>query len=253
MKAVQKKKRHIRKAILVPLIFILCVILGTGGFYGVKGYRMYREAIEERSIADRVEEIRGAENFVSYSELPEFYIDATISVEDHRFKKHWGIDIMAVGRAAWTDLKAMSFVEGGSTITQQIVKNMLFTQEKKMERKAAEVFAVLELESKYTKEEIFELYVNNTDFGSGYRGIYQAAMGYFGKEPLQLTDYESAMLAGIPNVPSVYSPDISKELAYHRVQKVLESMVDNQVITQKQADEIEQDAEEQSKEEENNE
>ena len=136
MKAVQKKKRHIRKAILVPLIFILCVILGTGGFYGVKGYRMYREAIEERSIADRVEEIRGAENFVSYSELPEFYIDATISVEDHRFKKHWGIDIMAVGRAAWTDLKAMSFVEGGSTITQQIVKNMLFTQEKKMERKA---------------------------------------------------------------------------------------------------------------------
>ncbi|MCI9237629.1 MAG: transglycosylase domain-containing protein [Dorea sp.] len=253
MKAVQKKKRHIRKAILVPLIFILCVILGTGGFYGVKGYRMYREAIEERSIADRVEEIRGAENFVSYSELPEFYIDATISVEDHRFKKHWGIDIMAVGRAAWTDLKAMSFVEGGSTITQQIVKNMLFTQEKKMERKAAEVFAVLELESKYTKEEIFELYVNNTDFGSGYRGIYQAAMGYFGKEPLQLTDYESAMLAGIPNAPSVYSPDISKELAYHRVQKVLESMVDNQVITQKQADEIEQDAEEQSKEEENNE
>lgn len=78
-------------------------------------------------------------------------------------------------------------------------------------------------------------------------------MGYFGKEPLQLTDYESAMLAGIPNAPSVYSPDISKELAYHRVQKVLESMVDNQVITQKQADEIEQDAEEQSKEEENNE
>lgn len=244
METVRKKRRHIRKAILGLLIFIFCIALGICAFYGAKGYKMYREAIAEKSIADRVEEIRSVDNFVSYSELPEFYVDATISVEDHRFKEHWGIDLMAVGRAAWTDLKAMSFVEGGSTITQQIVKNMLFTQEKKMERKAAEIFAAVELESKYTKEEIFELYVNNTDFGSGYRGIYQASMGYFGKEPFQLTDYESAMLAGIPNAPSVYSPDISKELAHQRVRKVLESMVDNEVISKKKADEIEQDAEE---------
>lgn len=247
METVRKKRRHIRKAILVPLIFIVCVVLGTCAFYGVKGYRMYREAIEEKSIADRVEEIRSAEDFVTYSELPEFYIDAAISVEDQRFMDHWGIDLVAVARAAWTDLKAMSFVEGGSTITQQIVKNMLFTQEKKMERKAAEVFAVIEMESEYSKEEIFELYVNSTDFGSGYRGIYQASMGYYGKEPIRLTDYESVMLAGIPNAPSVYSPDISKELAYQRVQKVLESMVDNGVISKEKADEIEQDAKEQSK------
>lgn len=247
MKTVRKKRHRIRKAILVPLIFIFCVALGTCAFYGVKGYRMYSEAIAEKSIADRVEEIRSAEDFVSYSELPEFYIDATISVEDHRFKEHWGIDLMAVGRAAWIDLKAMSFVEGGSTITQQIVKNMLFTQEKKMERKVAEIFAAVEMESKYTKEEIFELYVNNTDFGSGHHGIYQASMGYFGKEPMDLTDYEAAMLAGIPNAPSVYSPDHSKELAYQRVKKVLGSMVDNKIITKQKAAEMEQAAEEQSK------
>ena len=116
------------------------------------------------------------EGFTPYSALPQFYIAATISVEDRRFEEHCGIDLIAIGRAAWTDIRAMSFVEGGSTITQQLVKNLLFTQDKKIERKAAEIFAALEMESKYSKEEIFELYVNTVYFGSGYYGIYQAAM-----------------------------------------------------------------------------
>lgn len=235
MKRTRHKRHRIRKAIFGLLTVIICIILGVGIFYGVEGYGMYRDAIAEKPLEERVEEVRSAEDFVSYSELPEFYIKATISVEDHRFEDHCGIDLIAISRAVWKDIRVMSFVEGGSTITQQIVKNMLFTQEKRIERKAAEVFAVLEMESKYTKDEIFELYANTSYFGSGYYGIGQAAGGYFGKEPLELTDYEAAVLAGVPNSPSVYSPDNIKELAADRVKHVLNSMVRDKVITEEEA------------------
>lgn len=153
---------------------------------------------------------------------------------------HPGIDPIAVVRAAWTDIREMSFVEGGSTITQQLAKNMLFTQEKKMERKAAEVFAAYDMEKNYTKEELFELYVNTANFGSGYEGVYAASMGYFGKLPAEVTDYEAAMLAGVPNAPSMYSPDISQELAARRIDVVLQSMVRHHVITREEAEQIRQ-------------
>lgn len=225
MKKKRKKRHCVIKAIFRLLIVLVCLVLGVGAFFGVKGYEMYQDAIAERTLDERVEDIRNTENFTIYSELPQFYIDATISVEDHRFADHCGIDLIAIGRAAWTDIRAMSFVEGGSTITQQLVKNLLFTQDKKIERKAAEVFAALEMESKYSKEEIFELYANTAYFGSGYYGIYQASIGYFAKEPSALTDYECALLAGIPNAPSVYSPMVNSELAQQRQQYVIRQMV----------------------------
>lgn len=238
MKNKRQKHHPIRNTILGLLIVFFCMISAACAFFGVKGYKMYRETITEKTIEERVEEVRSIENFTPYSELPEFYIEAVISVEDHRFEEHHGIDLIAIGRAILTDIKAMSFVEGGSTITQQLVKNLLFTQEKKMERKAAEIIGAFEMESNYTKEEIFELYANTAYFGSVYYGIYEAAMGYFGKEPLELTDYESAMLAGIPNAPSVYSPDANKELASQRVAQVLNSMVRHKIIAQDEAERI---------------
>lgn len=231
--------QSIRKLIIRLSAVILIILLMVGGFFGVKGYNMYQSAITEKTLDERVEEVRSVENFIAYSEMPQFYIEATISVEDHRFEKHCGIDLIAIGRAAWTDIRVMSFVEGGSTITQQLAKNMLFTQDKKIERKVAEVFAALDMESKYTKEEIFELYANTVYFGSGYYGIREAAVGYFGKEPLELSDYECAMLAGIPNAPSAYSPDTNKELASQRVKQVLDSMVRHKIITQDEADKVE--------------
>lgn len=230
--------RFVRRLSAWLLGISLLLILLTGSFYGIKGYKMYQDAIEEKSLAERVEEIRAMENFTSYSELPQFYIQAIISVEDRRFTSHRGIDLIAVGRAALRDIKAGSFEEGGSTITQQLAKNMLFTKDKKLERKAAEVFAVSAIESKYTKEEIFELYVNAADFGGGYYGIYQASRGYFKKEPSELTDYESVLLAGVPNAPSAYSPDKNIRLAAERAEQVLKSMVRNGIITQKDAERI---------------
>lgn len=227
--------QYIRRLLLGLLAAGVLLSLAAGIFYGVKGYGMYREAIEEKSLEERVEEIRDREDFTPYAELPHFYVQATISVEDHRFYHHRGIDLIAIGRAAWKDIRAMSFEEGGSTITQQLAKNMLFTTEKKLERKAAEVFAVWEIESKYTKEEIFETYVNIDYFGSGYHGIGQAAEGYYGKEPLDLTNAESVLLAGVLNSPSAYSPRRNKERAHERAKQVLKSMVRNNIITRDEA------------------
>lgn len=232
-----KKKRHpVRRTICALLILMLCAASAVGIFYGVKGYRMYQDAVSQATIQDRVEEIREAEHFTKYSEMTEFYINAVISIEDHRFREHMGIDPIAVCRALWADIRAMSFKEGGSTITQQLAKNLLFTQEKSIVRKAAEVFAVMEIESEYSKEEIFELYVNTAAFGSGYEGIYAGAVGYFGKIPSELTDYESAVLAGVPNAPSVYAPGMNDGLASQRTRQVLRSMVRNQMITQSEMD-----------------
>ena len=143
--------RFVQKLSVKLLIISLLLMLLTGGFYGIKGYQMYQDAINEKSLAKRVEDVRSMENFTPYSELPQFYIQAIISVEDRRFRSHRGIDLIAIGRAAWRDLKAGAFEEGGSTITQQLAKNMLFTKDKKLERKAAEVFAVSAMESEYTK------------------------------------------------------------------------------------------------------
>lgn len=229
---------HISKWLSRLIAALLLLLLLAGNYYCFRGYQMYRDAVEEKSLEERVEEIRNMENFTVYSDLPEFYRKAVLSVEDHRFESHRGIDLLAIARAAWTDIRTLSFREGGSTITQQLAKNMLFTQEKRMERKAAEIFAALELEKRYTKEEIFELYVNSIYFGSGYYGIYQAAMGYFGKTPPELKEYECVLLAGVPGAPSVYSPDVSRELAAKRVAQVLDSMVEHKLLTRARADEI---------------
>lgn len=226
---------HIQRLTFRLLAVILTILLLIGGFYSVKGYCMYQNTISETSITDIVNKIRSQEHFTKYADLPSIYVDAVISAEDRRFETHCGIDPLAISRAAWTDLRTLSFTEGGSTITQQLAKNLLFTQEKKVERKFAEVFAALALEKKYSKEELFELYVNTIYFGSGYYGIYDASQGYFGKLPSELTDYEAVMLAGIPNAPTAYSPNNNMELAKKRMSLVLRRMIACGKITEEEA------------------
>lgn len=234
----KKVFKFLGKLVLSIVCILLVVTLAAGTIYGIRGYNMYREAVAQKIVSERVEEIQNQENYVTFDMLPDIYVDAVISVEDHRFWDHSGIDLIAIARAALNDIKTMSYVEGGSTITQQIAKNMLFTQEKEFERKFAEVFAAFEIESLYSKEEIFEIYVNTIYFGSGYYGIYNASMGYFGKEPKDLTEAEAVMLAGLPNAPSSYSPDVNPELAVERMKQVLESMVKNNLIDQSKSDEL---------------
>ena len=222
--------KKIFKLLLTIIIFV--ILSGTifVTVYAAKGYKMYIDATGAYPVETKAEEIQSTENFVSYDELPEFYVKAVISVEDRRFEKHGGVDPVAIGRAIIHDIQAKAPVEGGSTITQQLAKNLYYTQEKKLERKFAEVFTAFEFEKKFTKEEIFELYVNSIYFGSNYYGISEAALGYYGAEVSELTEYECAMLAGIPNAPSSYSLDTSPELAEQRLVQVLDNMVENKDI-----------------------
>ena len=223
----------------LKVIFLLILIgISIGLLLIGKGYDMYKEAIQETPLEEKVEEIKSKANYTKISELPQMYLDAVISVEDHRFYKHSGIDVIAIGRAIINDIKAMDFVEGGSTITQQIAKNEYFTQEKKITRKIAEVFMAYEIEKNYLKDEILELYINTIYFGNGYYNIKDACEGYFGKSPNEMTEGECIMLAGIPNAPSVYNPKENPKLEKERQKQVADKMVEYGYLSKEKEDEI---------------
>lgn len=232
-----KKKKIIRVIFsVIGIAAALCVIVV--GVFAIKGAVMWNNAKAANPLDTAVAELQSAEGFARVSELPQFYINAVISVEDRKFRTHNGINLKSIARALLYDMKTLSFDQGGSTITQQLAKNIWFTQEKQIERKFAEVFAAFELENALSKDEIFELYVNTIYFGSGYYGVTDAAKGYFGKAPSELSEYECAMLAGLPNAPSAYSPDESPELAQQRLRLVLDSMEDCGVISEAKAEEV---------------
>lgn len=226
------------KKVLKILLVLILVGISIGLLLLGKGYSMYKEAIQEMPLEERIEEIQSQENYTKISELPQMYVDAVISVEDHRFYKHGGIDIIAICRALINDIKAMDFVEGGSTITQQLAKNEYFTQEKKITRKMTEVFMAYEIEKNCSKDEILELYINTIYFGNGYYNIKDACKGYFGKYLSELTAGECIMLAGIPNAPSVYNPNENPKLAKERQKQVADKMVEYGYITKEEEKEI---------------
>lgn len=226
-------KKVLKIALRVVLILLGLVILVTG-FFAIKGAVLWSSSKKELSITQAAQDIRSDEEFTKYEDLPEFYIDAVISVEDRKFFKHNGISLKSIIRAAFYDIKTKSLEQGGSTITQQLAKNVWFSEEKRLERKFAEVWAAFDLERELSKNEIFELYVNTIYFGSGYYGISEAARGYFDKEPSELSEYECAMLAGLPNAPSVYSLDESPELARQRAEQVLQAMRDNGKLSEEE-------------------
>ncbi len=224
----------IRKIIIVVIVISIIFV----GYFVIKGYNMYREAIETISLEDKIKQIRNVSNYTKLDEIPKIYLDAVISVEDHRFYEHNGIDIISICRAVINDIKQMSFVEGGSTITQQLAKNTYFTQEKKVERKVAEIFMAFNFEKNYSKDDILELYVNTSYFGDNCHTVKEASRHYFGKEPMKMTDYESIMLAGIPNAPSVYAPTINLKLAKERQRQVLNKMIEYKYLTEDEANSI---------------
>lgn len=220
------------RKILKILLCIVLVILVIFSFYIYKGYKMYKNALDDCPIAEKVENIKGKESYSKIENLPKTYINAVIAVEDHRFYEHHGIDLIAINRAIIHDVKNKNLNEGGSTITQQLAKNIYFTQEKKLERKIAEILMAFKLEKELKKDEILELYFNTSYFGRGYYNVKDASNGYFNKEPAQMNDYESTLLAGIPNAPSIYSTN--DELARQRQNQVLDQMVKYEYISEEE-------------------
>ena len=227
----------IRKILICILIILLLAIIGLG----VYGYKFYKETVTKVPLSTRIEEIRNDYTFVKKEDLPKEYRDAVVAVEDRRFYNHGPIDIIGIGRAVFSNLKNKRFGEGGSTITQQVAKNIYFIEEKNVvKRKLGEVFVAIELEKNYEKDDILEIYANTIYFGNGYYGIKEACNGYLKKEPKDMNLAESTMLAGVPNAPSVYAPTSNKELCKQRQRKVIASMVEEKCISQETANEIDQ-------------
>lgn len=174
---------------------------------------------------------------VSLKDIPQNVIDATISVEDQQFYNHGGFDFRGLGRAMLVDLKSGAVVEGGSTITQQLAKNLFLTQDQTIKRKLREAVLTLQLEMNYSKDEILEQYLNVIYYGQGAYGIEMAAETYFHKHAKDLDLAESAMLAGVPKGPNLYNPITNLEAAKARQKVVLDAMVHTGKITQTLADE----------------
>lgn len=223
-------KRIIALAVVVLIVY--------AGFLVKDGYDMYKDALQKKSLDAAVAELKAKDNYTFYDDVPEIYFKALIAVEDRRFYIHKGFDIIGAARAIYNDVKAGKYLEGGSTISQQLAKNMYFPLDYTLRRKIAEIFMALKLEREYGKEGVLEMYINGIYYGSGYYCIYDASMGYFNKEPAYMNDYECTLLVGIPNAPSVYSLDVNPDLAHQRQNKVLSTMVECGYISDERAEEI---------------
>ncbi|WP_343222049.1 PBP1A family penicillin-binding protein [Paenibacillus tritici] len=175
---------------------------------------------------------------VDYEDLPKMLITAFVATEDKRFFDHNGVDLWSIGRAAVKDIAARSMVEGGSTITQQLAKNIFLNRDKTFFRKATEVSIAVALEKTETKEDIITMYLNRIPFGGTIYGIKAASIRYFGKENLNdLELWEMATLAAMPKGPSRYNPLRNPELSKERRGVVLQLMYDQKKITKEQMDE----------------
>lgn len=222
-------------------LMLILVILIIGSVVLLNGYKLYKTTIDNLSLEDKILEIKNNDTYVSIKDVPTYYINAIIAVEDHRFRNHGPVDVISIGRAIVSNIKAKEFNEGGSTITQQVAKNLYFiTEDDVISRKIAEVFVAIDLEKNYSKDDILEFYINTIYFGEGYYGIKEASNGYYKKEPKDLSLYEATLLAGVPNAPSVYAPTINPDLAKNRQGKVIYSMVEHGYLSEEEANKIQE-------------
>jgi 1A family penicillin-binding protein len=185
---------------------------------GTKIYDDNDELVTELHVERRI--------FVPLTQIPQSLRDAVIATEDRRFYHHWGVDPVGIARAVVQNYRRGRIVEGGSTITQQLTKVLFLTPDKSLERKMKEVVLALELERRYSKDRILEMYLNQVYFGHGAYGVEAASRTYFGKSVSELTVRESALIAGLPRAPTTYSPFEHGDLAKKRREVVLRRMVE---------------------------
>src|SRR5881296_1669046 len=194
---------------------------------GTKIYDDNDEPMTELHVERRI--------LVPLAQIPQSLRDAILATEDRRFYSHWGIDPIGVARAVIQNYRRGRLVEGGSTITQQLTKVLFLTPDKSLERKLKEAVLALELERRYSKDRILEMYLNQVYFGHGSYGVEAAARTYFGKSVSELSVRESALLAGLPRAPTTYSPFDHADTARRRREVVLRRMVDFGTIKDEEA------------------
>ena len=206
--------RTLFKGIKKLIIFILVIIIFVVGYFVKDGYDLYKAAIEEKSLDMRVKELKEMDNYTKLEDISKYYLDGLIAVEDKRF------------------------YDGASTLSQQLAKNLVLDQRRKLVRKIAEIFATIDIEKEYTKDEILEMYVNISYFGDGYYGIGNASKGYFNKEPKELDLNEATLLAGLPNAPSVFQLSNNNDSTYKRQIVVIKAMIKNGTLDEEKGNEL---------------
>ena len=237
--------------LLAVLVWSLIFVVLLVGYFSIDLPNVY-EIVKETSRAPTVlvKDRKGVDiarvgalygDTVTIGDLTPAVIAAILSIEDRRFYNHIGIDPIGLVRAFIANIRAGRVVQGGSTITQQVAKNLFLTPERTMARKIKEALLAFWLERTFSKDEILSLYLNRVYFGSGLYGIDAAAFAYFQRKPSELSIYQSAMIAGIVKAPSKFNPKTSISLANSRAKVVLNAMVDNGFITLSQAKKATQD------------
>jgi len=224
--------KWLKRSICIIIIVVFCAV----AIITFLGYQKFTEAIKKVSLDDKIASIENNNSYIKIEDIPEIYIKAVVAVEDHRFYEHGAIDLISIVRALFNNIKDGELSEGGSTITQQIAKNMYFSQDKDFIRKIAEIFMAIEIENNYSKNKILELYVNTCYYGDGYYGIKNACRGYFKKEPIDMSLFEVSLLAGVPNAPSIYAPTQNLELSKKRQKHVINKMLQYGIITEEEAE-----------------
>lgn len=221
------QKKSIIKYILMVLLVII-IIWCTVVFF--QGYGLYRAAISETPLADMVASILEKEGYTPLEEISPYFISGLLAVEDNRFYSHGALDMRSLSRAVYTNILNFELLEGGSTISQQLAKNMYFSFKKEFPRKVAEALVAFDLEKNYAKDDILAMYINEIYFGGGYYGIYQASYGYYQVSPAELDFDQATLLAGLPQAPSAYDPNENPEKALLRQEQVVDAMVKYEYI-----------------------
>jgi penicillin-binding protein 1A len=249
-KGTSRPRRRVRKRRLAALLFVLFVAALLSFTFGlVRAVASEIPALDPAAQHSDVDTVvyasngrtvlavlRGNESrvLVRTEDIAPIMRQAIVSVEDQRFFEHNGIDVRGVARALWQDVRHQGIVEGGSTITQQFVKNAYIRNERTLARKVREAALAWQLEQRWSKDRILTAYLNTIYFGHGAYGIQQAARAYFKKSAKQLTLSDSALLAGIPSDPSLYDPAANPRGATLRRRHVLSMMLEQRKITWRQ-------------------
>lgn len=262
--AKQKKKKKYRAFWLFAKLqlVLLLLVLGACLYYTFGGYGKEVQALKTEAASfvrsSDIDTFRANETGIVYAadgtiistlkgekesyyltreEIPENVVAAIISIEDKKFYRHKGVDYRAILRAVKAMIENGKVTQGGSTITMQLARNIFLTQEKTWQRKVEEIFIALDLEKKYTKDQILEFYLNNIYFGNGYYGIQSASYGYFTKNVSDLSLSQIAFLCAIPNNPTLYDPLTNMDNTVERRNRILSNMLSDGKISQKAFDE----------------
>ncbi len=257
----KKKYRHFWIFFKVQLVLFLLLAAALGYYYGGGYAQTVAQLKEDADILvarSKAELFRKGETglvydkkgkllkaykgekdsyYIEIQDIPEIVMDTFITAEDRKFYKHKGVDYLAILRAVIAMLRNGEVTQGGSTITQQLSRTVFLSMDKTWERKMEEIFIAQNMEKKYTKSQIMEFYLNNIYFGNGYYGIQAAAQGYFSKNIDELDLSQTVFLCAIPNNPSLYDPVNHKKNTLARRDRMLDSMLEQGVISQKSADE----------------